>query len=319
MGGIISAEAIGFARKPRAPKQTVYTTAFGSAVLGASEDILTSTNFQRFKGRTDLILTSPPFPLNRKKKYGNFSDDEYLDWLANQALLLREFLSPSGSIVLELGNSWNKGSPTMSTLALKAMLAFLERGGLKLCQQFVWFNPAKLPTPAPWVTIERIRVKDAFTHIWWMSHVDRPKANNKNVLGAYSKQMKRLLETKRYNSGSRPSQHEIGEKSFLQDNGGSIPSNVLASSNTDSNSGYLIYCRANNIEPHPARMPKDIPEFFIRMLTDKRDLVLDPYCGSNTTGQTAEELERYWLGIDAQKDYLDGSVGRFDKVKRLME
>ena len=81
----------------------------------------------------------------------------------------------------------------MSTLALKALLAFLEAGQLTLCQQFVWNNPAKLPGPAQWVNIERIRLKDAYTHLWWMSTTDRPYADNRQVLTEYSESMKDLL------------------------------------------------------------------------------------------------------------------------------
>ena len=294
----------------RVPKPT-YRTKNGACVNGVSEDVLSSKGFAKYKGEVDLILTSPPFPLNRKKQYGNKNDDEYLVWLRGMSVILSEYLSETGSIVIELGNSWNKGAPTMSTLSLKSMLAFLEESNLHLCQQFIWFNTAKLPTPAPWVTIERIRVKDAFTHIWWMSKNERPKANNKNVLHAYSDKMKRLLKSKQYNAGTRPSEHAISEKSFLTDNGGAIPPNVLVSSNTESNSPYLRYCRSEGIKPHPARMPSDIPEFFIKMLTDKNDLVLDPFSGSNTTGQIAEELDRKWISIEANESYIEGSRGRF--------
>ena len=300
-------------RKPRAPKDAYYTTAFGSAIVGKAESLLSCSRYNRFKNNVDLIITSPPFPLNRKKKYGNLTGDEYLEWFSNQATLLKEYLSPTGSIVIELGNSWNSGSPTMSTLGLRAMLGFLDAGNLKLCQQFVWFNTAKLPTPAPWVTIERIRVKDAFTHIWWMSKSERPKADNRKVLKEYSQKMHQLLETKKYNSGKRPSEHKIGESSFLANNGGAIPPSVLTSTNTCSQSRYLKYCRDLGMQPHPARMPIDIPRFFISMLTDPKDLVLDPFCGSNTTGQASEELGRYWLGFEANDEYLRGSIGRFDK------
>ena len=70
---------------------------------------------------------------------------------------------------MEIGNAWESGRPTMSTLSLRALLAFLEAGGLHLCQQFISHNPARIPSPAQWVTVERIRVKDSFTNVWWMS------------------------------------------------------------------------------------------------------------------------------------------------------
>ena len=108
-----------------APK-VAYKTALGRAVLGKSEAVLESRKFAAdLEGQVDLIFTSPPFPLNRKKKYGNEQGEAYVNWLADFAPLFKKVLKPKGSIVLELGNAWEAGRPVMSTLALKALLAFL--------------------------------------------------------------------------------------------------------------------------------------------------------------------------------------------------
>lgn len=270
---------------------------------------------KKYKGKINLIFTSPPFPLNRKKKYGNLQGQDYVDWLSDLSLLMKNLLAKNGSIVIEVGNSWEKGKPVMSTLALEALLKFLNKGKLHLCQQFVWYNTAKLPSPAQWVNIDRVRVKDSFTHIWWMSKTPNPKANNKNVLKEYSDSMKELLKRGSYNSGLRPSEHNISEKSFLKNNKGAIPSNVIIASNTSNNSSYQKYCKEKGIEPHPARMPIEIPEFFIKFLTKKGDLIFDPFCGSNTTGEAANSLDRRWIGVELNKKYIKGSVGRFPKSK----
>lgn len=289
----------------------LFETSLGSSFHGKAEDIFQSDDFDTYKGNVDLIFTSPPFPLNRKKKYGNLEGMEYVNWLASFGTIFRELLKPSGSIVIEVGNSWEKGRPVMSTLALRAMLAFLDRGEFNLCQQFIWHNPAKLPSPAQWVNVERIRVKDSFTHIWWMSPSERPKANNRNVLTEYSISMKKLLKSKKYNSGKRPSEHNIGDTSFFTDNKGSIPSNVLTYANTNATGDYLNYCRQNDIQPHPARMPSEVAEFFVQFLTDEGDLVFDPFAGSNTTGSAAEKHNRQWIAVEADKQYVQGSLGRF--------
>ena len=206
----------------------------------------------------------------------------------------------------------------MSTLALEALLAFKAAGNLNLCQQFVCYNPARLPSPAQWVNVERIRVKDSFTHIWWMSPTEWPKADNRNVLDEYSSHMKKLLARHSYNAGLRPSGHRIGEQSFFADNGGAIPANVLSfpanllvSSNTASTDRYREYCRDRDITAHPAPMQLDVVRFFVKMLTDKDDLVLDPFGGSNTTGSVAEDLGRKWVAIEPDRGYVAGSKGRF--------
>jgi hypothetical protein len=218
------------ASAPAAKVQNVpqigYETDLGTFVLGKAESVLASKLGQDLQKKVDLIFSSPPFPLNRKKKYGNLKGQEYVRWLAGMAKPLRALLKPKGSIVIEMGNAWEKGKPVMSTLALKALLAFQETGDFTLCQQFVWHNPARLPSPAQWVNVERIRLKDAYTHLWWMSCTDRPHADNRQVLKEYSNSMKDLLAKQKYNTGKRPSQHNIGKTSFLKSNDGAIPSNV---------------------------------------------------------------------------------------------
>ncbi len=225
-----------------------------------------------------MIFTSPPFPLNRKKNYGNLNGKEYITWLAGFAPIFSEFLSADGSIVLELGNAWNAGEPTYSTLSIEALLRFKEVGKFHLCQEFIYFNPARLPSPVQWVNKERIRVKDAFTRIWWLSSTPRPDADNRRIFVQYSDRMQRLLKSGNYNSGRRPSQHVIGSKSFLKSNGGAIPPNVIVASNTQSTSAYMSYCRQKHITPHPARMSEEIPRFLFVSSQKNTIRVLRPVC-----------------------------------------
>lgn len=291
----------------------LYSTDRGQMYWGSAEQFLESETGKKCKGKVQLIFTSPPFPLNRKKKYGNKQGEEYVQWLAGFAERFKKLLKPKGSIVLEMGNAWEPGKPVMSTLALKALIGFMEKGNLNLCQQFICHNPARLPSPAQWVNVDRIRLKDSYTHVWWMSASDRPKADNRRVLVEYSESMRKLLRTQKYNAGKRPSEFLIGAKSFLKDNKGAIPSNVLTIANTGSNDGYQKFCRDKKIALHPARMPSKLAEFFIKFLTTPRDLVLDPFAGSNTTGAAAEMLKRRWLSIEPQLEYALGSQARFEK------
>jgi site-specific DNA-methyltransferase (cytosine-N4-specific) len=301
----------------------IYETELGAAFCGDSLKVLRSKRLQRHKGELQLVFTSPPFPLNTKKKYGNLHGEEYIEWFAQFAPLLRRMVADDGSIVIEIGNAWEARRPVMSTLVLRALLRFLEEGGLNLCQEFIWYNPARLPSPVQWVNVERIRVKDAFTRIWWMSPSDRPKADNRRVLREYSERMKKLIKTGRYNAGRRPSQHNIGKDSFKTNNKGAIPPNVLdgddapslssllKGTNTHSNDQYQLFCRERSITLHPARMPPEIVEFFVRFLTDKGEVVLDPFAGSNTTGAVAEKLGRRWLSCEANWSYASSSITRF--------
>jgi site-specific DNA-methyltransferase (cytosine-N4-specific) len=317
--------AIGDEPKPgRRISTPIYETDLGAMYHGDSLKVLKSAPFGETKGKVQMVFTSPPFPLQRQKKYGNLIGEEYIKWFASFAKPLKDLLTPDGSIVVEIGNTWEMGKPVMSTTILKALLRFLERGGLHLCQEFIWYNPARLPGPVEWVNKERIRVKDAFSRIWWMSPVERPKANNRNVLKAYSERMARLVNGGEYNPGARPSEHLIGKTSFNTNNNGAIPPNVigaddveslsslLKAANTVSNSQYQLFCREHQLQPHPARMPPELVDFFLKFLTDEGDLVLDPFGGSNTTGARAEHFNRRWISIDAEWKYASASIGQFD-------
>jgi len=334
---VVIAEALKQGRRASVP---IYETELGSAYCGDSLKVLRSKPFEAHKGRVQLAFTSPPFPLNTKKSYGNLQGEDYIRWFAKFAPLLRDMVTEDGSIVIEIGNAWTPGQPTMSTHVLEAFLRFLKMGDLHLCQEFIWHNPARLPSPVEWVNKERVRVKDAFTRIWWMSPSPRPKADNRKVLREYSPSMKRLIETGKYNAGARPSEHHIGAESFKTNNNGAIPPNVggadalpslggvitpkgfakyleettnlLKASNTLSSDGYRRFCLERGAPVHPARMPSTLVEFFVKFLTDGGDTVLDPFAGSNTTGAVAQDLGRRWLSIEADWTYAAHSIGRFD-------
>lgn len=202
----------------------LYSTKLGTLYHGDSTNILREARFYDLRHKVNLIFTSPPFPLNRRKAYGNLNGYDYIEWLSEFSLIFRELLAPDGSLVIELGNAWQSGSPTMSLIPIQSLFELKKKGNFHLCQEFIWNNTTKLPSPAQWVGVERIRVKDAFTRLWWLSSTPRPKADNRRVLKEYSRAMRLLLKRKKYNSGYRPSQHKIGKNSFLTDNKGAIPS-----------------------------------------------------------------------------------------------
>lgn len=254
-----------------------------------------------------LVFTSPPFALRRQKAYGNVTPAEYSDWLWPFAAEIFRVLRPDGSFVLDLGGAWNRGTGTRSLYQYELILRLCKI--FHLAQEFYWYNPSRLPTPAEWVTIRRTRCKDAVNMLWWLSKTPEPQADNRRVLKPYSRSMKRLLRDG-YDPAVRPSQHEIGPH-FRRDNGGAIPPNLLEIPNTRSRDDYFRHCRAAGLPIHPARFPPGLPEFFIRFLTQPGDLVLDPFAGSNVTGQVAEALGRRWVAVEINGDYVAGSRFRF--------
>ena len=286
----------------------LYQTPYGSAYVGDALTLLQELD----NDSVDLVMTSPPFALRRQKSYGNVAETEYVDWLAPFAVEIKRVLKESGSFVLDLGGAYRAGLPSRSLYNFRVALFFCDELGFHLAEDFYWFNPAKLPSPIEWVNKRKIRVKDSVNTVWWFSKTAFPKADVRKVLAPYSERMKKLIKDpeKFYKPKVRPSGHDVGE-GFGRDNGGAIPPNLLVIPNTDSNSSYLRLCKSLGLDRHPARFPSELPEFFIKMLTDEDDLVLDVFAGSNTTGQVAEREKRRWIGFDNSLEYLASSSLRF--------
>lgn len=283
----------------------VKSTDFGQIIHCDSLDYLKTLE----NGSVDLIFTSPPYDLNYKKKYGNKQGEEYQKWIIEFGIEFKRVLKETGSLVIDLGSGWTSGTPTKNLYEYRLLLQFVDELGFYLAQDFFWWDPSRLPTPAQWVTVERVRVKDAVNKLWWLSKTPFPKADNKQVLQEYSKAMKLTL-VKGTNVGKRASGHEVSDN-FNNNNGGSIPPNLIAVSNSISTETYSRFCEENDLVIHPARIHPLVPEFFIRMLTDPGDLVIDPFGGSCVTGAVSERLGRNWVCCDKNEEYLLGAVGRF--------
>nr|BBH92199.1 methyltransferase [Thermogemmatispora argillosa] len=285
-----------------------YITRYGAAYLGDALALLDELETDS----VDLVVTSPPFALQREKAYGNVDQHAYVDWLLAFCRKVFRVLAPHGSFVLDLGGAYQRRRPVRSLYPYEVLLRLCRELEFRLAEEFFWYNPAKLPSPIEWVNKQKIRVKDAVNHIWWLAKDDFPKADVRRVLVPYSSRMRKLQADpeKFYTPALRPSGHEIGER-FATDNGGAIPSNLLHIPNTESSSLYLQRCKALGISPHPARFPVKLPLFFIQFLTEPGDVVLDIFAGSNTTGFAAECLRRRWIAFELEPQYLAASALRF--------
>src|SRR5262245_28855230 len=134
--------------RPAVPR---FSTAWGAAYVGDSRELMGRLQAESVA----LVVTSPPFALNRRKAYGNVAADEYIDWFMPFAQQIHRVLKPDGSFVIDLAGAWNPGSPTRSLLPYQLIIRL---GSLfHLAQECYWYNPSKLPTPAEWVTVRRNR------------------------------------------------------------------------------------------------------------------------------------------------------------------
>lgn len=290
----------------------LYLTKYGQTYLGDSTELLKYLDTNSI----DLLITSPPFALQRQKSYGNEEQNSYVDWLLSFAPEIKRVLKETGSFVIDLGGAYQKGIPIRSLYNYRVLIRLCDEFDFKLAEEFFWFNPAKLPSPIEWVNKKKWRAKDAVNTIWWLSKINNPKADISKVKAPYSERMKKLLKNAEsyYTPKERPSGHAISNK-FAVDNGGAIPANFIYNfleiPNTESNSQYLRLCKQVGIKGHPARFPADLPSFFIKFLTEPGDTVLDIFSGSNTTGYAAEKLGRQWISFEKSQEYSAASVFRF--------
>ena len=310
-----------------------YATGLGEAWVGDSKKLLKKIDDESI----DLVVTSPPYGLIKKKAYGNENQNDYVRWFRPFAQELHRVLKPTGSLVINISGAWQKGQPTRAMYPYRLLLDLCEPDRRRksapvfhLAQEFYWFNPAKIPNPVQWTNVTRERAKDAVEQVWWLSKSPRPKASNRKVLVPYSEHMERLLKTGRYNSGPRPSGWNISD-GWAKNNGGAIPPNfssedavnylfnVLVVANTSSNDGLRRRVKHTGGNPHPAMFPSALPEFFVQMLTDEGDRVLDPFAGSNTTGWVADRLKRQWISIDIKEEYVESSRFRWQSPPAIVD
>jgi DNA modification methylase len=305
------------------PSKPYFQAEHGAAYLGDSLELLRALP----TGQVNLVVTSPPYALHFKKEYGNKSKKGYVEWFLPFAREIHRILSDDGSFVLNIGGSYNPGTPTRSLYHFKLLIALIEQVGFHLAQECFWYNPAKMPVPAEWVSVRRIRVRDSVEYVWWLSKTPWPKASNLSVLKEYSEDMIRLNRNG-VRGTVRPSGHVIGTSFDKIAAGGAIPTNVTEAELVDvpetmlkmgNNAAHDVYtkqCKENGIKIHPARFPALLPKFFIKLLTDANDLVVDPFAGSNTTGAVAESLNRRWIASEAIEEYLEASTFRFEDPEK---
>jgi site-specific DNA-methyltransferase (cytosine-N4-specific) len=304
----------------------LYRTTHGAAFLGDSRELLGRIP----ASSVNLVFTSPPYALHFKKEYGNAHKRDYVRWFIPFAAQILRVLKDDGSFVLNIGGSYNEGKPTRSLYHFHLLIALVEEVGFHLAQECFWYNPAKMPMPAEWVTVRRIRIKDSVEYVWWFSKTPWPKASNTRVLKEYSRDMIRLSR-RGVRPATRPSGHVIRDSFDKVEAGGAIPPNVVENAfpeglefptpeamlkfgNNAANDDYAKRSKELGLKMHPARFPSALPDFFIKLLTDEGDTVIDPFAGSNTTGVVAEGLRRRWIAIERVPEYLEASKVRFERA-----
>jgi DNA modification methylase len=237
----------------------------------------------------NLIMMSPPYANQRKKHYGGTPADEYVDWFMPLSKELQRVVKDDGSFVLNIKEHIENGERHPYVFKL---VTALQESGWKWIDSYIWRKMNPMPVkPSK-------RLKDAWEHVFHFTksldfkfRPDRVKVDSKeDTCRRYERSLKRN------DTETRKSGMKIKWQSFK--NSGckkSYPSNVISIGS--SRQGTI----------HPATFPGKLPRFFINLLSDPGDLVLDPFSGSGTTAIEARRVCRDAIGFELKKEYVGES------------
>lgn len=261
----------------------------------------------------DLVITSPPYSdiCNYGKNISIKKSDEYVDWILPLFRDLERVLKPSGSFILNINDKCDNGY--RSTFIYDLISRNNKETKLKLYDTYIWYKKAVIPNGSQ----KRFRnttefifhfIKNKNELKFYMDRVleqpkesstDRykyPMYNHQGTIEEGERKRKKIRFVKRITDGDQDHYKErlLPEKVR--------PDNVFRFRTAGG-------ARDNTIR-HPAPFHKELPLYFIKLLTDENDVVLDPFSGIGTTSIAAKELNRNSIGIELNKSYVEFSRKR---------
>ena len=236
----------------------------------------------------DLIVTSPPYADARQHTYGGISPDEYTNWFIQRAKEMYRILKPSGSFVLNIKEKAVEGE--RHPYVIELILALKKQVGFRWVEEYIWHKTTA--APGKW----KYRFRDSWERLLHFSKTKDFKMRQDAVripIGDWTgPRLKNMSQNDRYRMESA-TQSKVGRRISAWEGKNSVyPSNVLHKPPVCHNTG------------HSAAFPEWLPEFFIKLFTDKNDVVLDPFSGSGTTFKVASNLQRIPIGIEINPDYI---------------
>ena len=235
----------------------------------------------------DLIFTSPPYADSRRKTYGGIPPDRYVAWFLPIGNELRRVLKSSGSFVLNIKEKTVDGE--RSTYVLELIQA-LRQSAWRWTDEYIWHK--KNAFPGKWPN----RFRDAWERLLHFTksrqfamHQDAVRVP---VSVATKKRVARLSESDRHRRTNRTRSGFGANQSHWLGKDTVYPTNVLHLATECGN------------KKHSAVFPESLPEWFIRLFTESGDTVLDPFCGSGTTGIVCRRLDRRFIGIEILPEYV---------------
>jgi DNA modification methylase len=239
----------------------------------------------------DLVITSPPYSdiINYGKSISVKNSEDYVDWIIPLFKEIFRVLKPSGSFILNINDKTEKG--LRSCYIYDLISRNNKETELKLYDTYIWHKKSSIPNGS----VKRFRNTTEFIFHFCKSNKDMKFYMNR-VLEKQSEKTKERLKYETFNyQGSIIDGKRINDKKLIKQPTGVRPDNVFRFSTSSSSRDNLI--------KHPAPFHKELPSYFIKLLTDENDLVMDTFSGIGTTGIACKELNRNYIGYEMNEDY----------------
>jgi DNA modification methylase len=246
----------------------------------------------------NLIFTSPPYADNRKNTYKGIPIKEYVNWFLPISSELKRVLKDDGTFVLNIKERTENGE--RQTYVLELILEMRKQGWL-WTEEYIWHK--KNCYPGKWPN----RFRDAWERCLQFNKQKKFKMYQESVMvpiGDWSKKrLSKLSETdlirdeSKVGSGFGKNVSNWLGRRFV------YPTNVLHLATECANRG------------HSASFPLSLPTWFIKLFTQKGDIVLDPFIGSGTTAIACLDSNRHYIGIEAMDSYYKLAQESIEKWK----
>ena len=246
----------------------------------------------------DLIITSPPYANARKSTYGGIEPDEYVEWFLPITKELLRVLKPTGTFILNIKERVQNGE--RSTYVIELILEMRKQGWL-WTEDFIWCK--KNCYPGKWPN----RFRDAWEHCLQFNKSRKFLMYQDEVklpIGSWANSRLKSLSDA----------DKIRDESKCMSGFGKNISNWIGRDTVYPTNVIVLATECNN-KKHSAVYPIGLPEWFIKLFTEKDDIVLDPFMGSGTTAYAAKMLNRHYIGIEIRDDYCDISHTRLEKLQ----
>lgn len=235
------------------------------------------------KASVDCIVTSPPYAQQRKREYGGVPEATYPTWLADRLDAARPALTERASVAVVIRPHIRNGQ--LSDYVLRTRLELRDRGWCEL-DEWIWDKGSGFPT-AP-----NDRPRRSWEHILWFAPGStRPWCDPRG------------------NGRPQTAPFKMHGRLFRNQYGGhrhrTVPYDAPPIARGIDIARIRLGQNAKGDDvAHPAPYPPALAAWIIRYLAPPGGRVLDPFCGSGSTGVAALSEGRSFTGVDVQPEYV---------------